>query len=87
MPRTYKKGQKNSEYEYQSSEKQKKDRAGRNKANAIARKAGKIRKGDGKDIDHKDKNPRNNKKKNLQVQSKSKNRSFARNFKAQRKKT
>ena len=29
----------------------------------------------GKDVDHKDKNPRNNSRKNLRVQSKSKNRS------------
>ncbi len=41
-------------------------------------KAGKVRKGDGKDVAHKDNNPKNNSKSNLAVQSKSKNRSFAR---------
>lgn len=37
----------------QSSEEQKKNRAARNKARAHAVKAGKVTKGDGKDIDHK----------------------------------
>ena len=62
----------------QSSSKAKKDRASRNAARAVAAKAGKVRKGDGKDIDHKNHNPRDNKKSNLRVQSKSTNRSFAR---------
>ena len=35
---------------------------------------GRVRKGDGKDIDHKDGNPRNNSRKNLRVTSKSYNR-------------
>lgn len=39
---------------------------------------GKVRKGDGKDVDHKDGNPRNNKSKNLRVMAKSKNRSVKR---------
>ena len=37
-------------------------------------KAGRVKKGDGKDVDHKDGNPRNNSAKNLRVTSKSKNR-------------
>lgn len=37
---------------------------------------GKVRKGDGKDIDHRDSNPRNNKKGNTQVMSASKNRAM-----------
>lgn len=54
----------------------------RNDARKAARRkmaaAGKVRKGDGKDVDHKDGNPRNNSSKNLRVTSKSKNRSFPR---------
>lgn len=45
-------------------------------------KAGKVHKGDGKDVDHKNSNPKDNSKGNLRVQSKSKNRSFPRNKKA-----
>ncbi len=37
-------------------------------------KAGRVRKGDGKDVDHSDHNPNNNGTKNLKVMSKSKNR-------------
>lgn len=46
---------------------------------------GKVHKGDGKDVAHKDNNTRNNAKSNLSVQSKSKNRSFARDKNARRK--
>jgi hypothetical protein len=48
-------------------------------------KAGKVRKGDGKDVAHKNNNTSNNSKSNLSVQSKSTNRSFARNKNAGRK--
>ena len=41
-------------------------------------KAGLTRKGDGKDVDHKNRNTADNRRKNLRVVSKSKNRSFAR---------
>jgi hypothetical protein len=37
--------------------------------------AGKVRKGDGKDVAHKNNNPKDNSKGNLAVQSKAKNRS------------
>ena len=68
--RNYKK-----EYQsYHSSPEQKKKRAMRNTARRRAEKAGKVRKGDGKDIHHRDHNPHNNSSKNLQVKSKSKNR-------------
>lgn len=71
MPRNYKR-----EYEtYHSKPEQKKRRAGRNAARRKMAAAGKVRKGDGKDVDHKDRNPKNNSKGNLRVQSKSKNRS------------
>tara|TARA_R100001369_G_scaffold3894_1_gene11828 strand:+ start:400 stop:624 length:225 start_codon:yes stop_codon:yes gene_type:complete len=63
---------------YQGTKEQKKDRAGRNKARRRLTKSGRVEKGDGKDVDHKDRNPRNNNKKNLRVVSKSKNRSFKR---------
>jgi hypothetical protein len=56
--------------------------------NAARRKmiaAGKVRKGDGKDVAHKNNNPKDNSSGNLAVQSKAKNRSFPRNKKAGRK--
>ncbi len=70
MARDYKK-----EYrEYHSKPEQKKRRAGRNKARAlmIKKKGKKALKG--KDVDHKDRNPRNNSASNLRIQSKKKNR-------------
>mgnify|MGYP003982415249 CR=1 FL=1 len=42
------------------------------------KKAGKVRKGDGKDVDHKNRNTADNRRKNLRVQPKGKNRSFSR---------
>ena len=57
---------------------QKKRRAQRNAARRKMTKAGKVRKGDGKDVDHKDRNTANNKRKNLRVVSKRKNRSYPR---------
>ena len=60
--------------EYHSKPEQKKNRAGRNAARKKMVKAGKVSKGDGKDVDHKDRNPRNNSSKNLRAMSKSKNR-------------
>ena len=64
-----------SEYKnYHSKPKQKKNRAGRNTARRIMKKkfGNSIL---GKDIDHKDRNPRNNSRSNLRVRSKSSNRS------------
>lgn len=52
----------------------KKDRAARNKARAEAMKKGKVSKGDGKEIDHKNFNPRDNRPSNLRVVSKTVNR-------------
>ena len=80
MARNYKK-----EYDnYHSSDEQKKKRASRNAARSKMVKAGKASKGDGKDVDHKDGNPKNNSRNNLRVSSKSSNRSFKRNKKAQK---
>lgn len=53
---------------------QKKRRAARNKARNEALKKGTVHKGDGKEIHHKDGNPRNNSPKNRQVLSKRANR-------------
>ena len=81
MPRDYKKEYAN----YQGKPSQIKKRASRNSARAAMAKGGKVTKGDGKDVHHKDCNPRNNKKSNLAVTTKAKNRSFPRNSKAGKK--
>lgn len=51
-----------------------KDRAARVKARRMLEKDGRVRKGDGKEVDHKDMNPRNNSKSNLRVVDKKTNR-------------
>ena len=68
--------------QYQGTEQQKKNRAARNAARAKMMKAGKVRKGDGKDVAHVkafDKGGSN--KDGLRVESKSANRSFKRDAK------
>jgi hypothetical protein len=81
MPRNYKK-----EYDnYHSKPEQRKKRSSRNKARRKLTKAGVSVAG--KDVHHKDGNPRNNSRKNLTTTSKSRNRSFARNKSAGKKKT
>lgn len=55
-----------------------------NKARRKMIREGKAAKGDGKDVAHKDNNQRNNSSSNLVLQSKSKNRSFARTKTARR---
>jgi hypothetical protein len=68
-----------SEYDnYQSRPEQKKNRASRNAARAAMVKAGKAKKGDGKDVAHRNGDPRDNRSSNLVAHSKSKNRSFSR---------
>lgn len=61
---------------YQAKPEQVKNRTKRNAARATLAKAGKVRKGDGKDVDHKRPLSKggSNKRSNLRVQSKSKNR-------------
>lgn len=71
---------------YQGKPDQIKKRASRNAARRKMEKAGKVRKGDGKDVDHKNTNAKDNSSKNLRVLSKSANRSFARNKRAGKKK-
>lgn len=74
MPRNYR-----SEYDnYHKRPKQKKRRAQRNSARRKMVKAGKAKKGDGKDVHHKNRNTKDNRAKNLAVVSKRKNRSFKR---------
>lgn len=70
---------------YQGKPAQKKRRASRNAARAKMIQAGKAKKGDGKDVAHKNGNPKDNKTSNLTTQSKSKNRSYARTKKAKKK--
>lgn len=60
--------------EYHSKPEQKKRRAGRNKARALVIKKRGKKALKGKDVDHKDRNPRNNSSSNLRIQSKKKNR-------------
>lgn len=74
----YKRDYKQEYKNYHASPEQKKRRASRNAARAEMEKKGKVSKGDGKDVAHKNNNPKDNSSKNLSVQSKSKNRSFAR---------
>ena len=63
------------EYEkFQSSAKAKAERASRNSARRAALKKGRVHKGDGKDIDHKNSNPTDNRASNLRVMSASANR-------------
>lgn len=49
-------------------------RASRNKARREEMKAGRVRKGDGKEVDHKDGNPMNNAKSNRQILPRTANR-------------
>ena len=79
MARDYKAEYKN----YHSKPDQKKKRASRNAARSAMKSGGVAV--TGKDVHHKDGNPMNNKKSNLTVATKSKNRSFPRNSKAGKK--
>mgnify|MGYP003124013275 FL=1 len=65
-----------SEYDnYHAKPKQKKRRAQRNTARSKMQKQGRVSKGDGKDVHHKDSNTANNSRSNLAVRSRSSNRS------------
>lgn len=70
---------------YNAKPEQKKRRAQRNAARRKMIAAGKARKGDGKDVAHRNNNTANNSMSNLAMQSKAKNRSFARTKSARRK--
>lgn len=81
MARNYRK-----EYDnYQGTPEQRRRNDARKKARRMMEKEGKVRKGDGKDVDHKNGNPKDNSKKNIRVTNKTTNRSFPRNSKAGKK--
>ena len=61
--------------DYHSKDKQMKRRAMRNAARQLLIKKKRARKGDGKDVHHKDRNPLNNLLSNLRITTKSANRS------------
>jgi len=61
---------------YHAKPKQKKERAARNAARRTMEKAGKVSKGDGKDVDHKNRKPTDNRRSNLRVTSQQKNRGW-----------
>lgn len=73
--RDYKKEYKN----YQGTPEQKKKRASRGRARYSLMKKGRVRLGDGMDVDHKNTNANDNSPTNLRVQSKHANRSYPRN--------
>lgn len=70
MARDYKKEYAN----YQGTPAQIARRSSRNKARRMMEALGRVRKGDGKDVDHRDRNPKNNSVANLRIQSKHQNR-------------
>jgi len=75
-----------SEYKnYQGTAVQKKKRAQRNAARRKMVAAGRVKKGDGKDVAHLNNRTTDNSTKNLSAQSKAKNRSFPRTKTARRK--
>ena len=78
------KGRQAAQKRYNSKPEQVKRRTARNTARRRMIASGRAKKGDGKDVDHKDGNPRNNSKSNLRIQSKSTNRSIKRNSKGGR---
>lgn len=59
---------------YHGTEEQKTRRAARNKARRHMEKKGRVHKGDGRDVDHKDRDPHNNSFANIRVRSRSANR-------------
>ena len=79
-------GRRAAQKKYNSKPAQKKRRASRNAARRKMIKAGKARKGDGKDVAHKNNNPKDNRSSNLAMQSKAKNRSHSRSGRKKKKK-
>lgn len=62
--------------EFNSKPEQKKRRAERNHSRAIMERKGHVKKGDGKDVDHRNHNTSDKSAKNLSVMSRSKNRAL-----------
>lgn len=81
MARDYKSEYKN----YQGTPEQIARRSSRNKARRALEKAGAVKKGDGKDVAHRNGNPMANSRSNLTVQSKHSNRSYPRTSSARKK--
>ena len=71
-------GRQKAQAKYNSQPEQVKRRTARNRARRNMIAAGKAHKGDGKDVNHRNGNPTSNKRSNLQVQTKSANRSYPR---------
>ena len=69
---------------YQGTKEQKERRAMRNKVRRQALREGRVTKGSGFDIHHRDGNPMNTDRSNLVVQHRSQNRSFKRNKNARK---
>ena len=81
MPRNLRK-----EYDnYQGTPAQRRRNDARKAARRKMEKAGKVSKGDGKDVDHRNGNPKVNSSKNLRVTTPRANRSFPRNSRAGKK--
>ena len=81
----YKGGRAAAQKRYNSKPEQVERRTARNAARREMVRAGKARKGDGKDVAHKNNNPKDNRKSNLKMQSPSQNRSIPRTKNAKRK--
>ena len=70
MARDYRK-----EYDqYHAKPEQRANRSSRNKARTTMAKLGRVKLGDGKEVDHKNGNPKDNNRSNLSVMSRSRNR-------------
>jgi hypothetical protein len=74
-------GRQAAQKKYNAKPAQKKRRAQRNKARRLEEKAGKVHKGDGKDVDHVNGNTANESKSNLRVLKESVNRHYNRRSK------
>ena len=73
---------KSGEGKYDKSPKRMADNRARKKARSLLERSGAAKRGDGKDVDHKEGNPRNNSPKNLRSVGRATNRSIKRNKKA-----
>jgi len=70
---------------YQGTPEQRKRNDARKTARRLMEKLGKVKKGDGKDVDHSNGNPKDNRSSNLKVKAPSANRSVARTKTARKK--
>lgn len=79
VPKVPKKRNYRKEYDnYHGKPEQIKRRNSRNAARNALAKTGAVKKGDGKDVAHRNGNPKDNRRSNLTVQTRSQNRSYAR---------